>query len=278
ALGLILGLDWPYADLNPDLEMELFKAQPFIAKLINGHEILSTGAKTLPEGGYYSLPKNYVNGGLIIGDAAGFSNVSKLKALHLAIKSGMAAADALNDAIVSADFSETTLQAYAANLETRGVTGELKKSRNARQGFATPLGLYFGAPFTLIQHLLPLKWKLKADHKHLRTGKLNRTQQPELDRAAFVGFSGAMHEEDEFPHVQILDQNICTKCARLYNSPCLSFCPGEVYAAAESTDGVQIRVSPSNCLHDCSCVVKCPFQNILWTAPEGGEGPKYANM
>lgn len=272
AVGLILGLDWRYADLNPQREMELFKAHPFVARLIEGGEVVATGVKTVPEGGYYALPKLAVNGALLAGDAAGFVNLRKIKGIHYAIRSGIAAADTLFEALSRNDFTETSLQGYRRALEP-GVLRPMRSARNYRQCFK--LGLYLGAPLSTIQHLLPFGLHVEPDHRATRKrARLDRRASSGLDKATFVSLSGATHREDEPSHIAIRDPSVCLQCTDEYGNPCVQLCPGEVYRLREG----ELVLSPSNCMHDGSCAVKCPYQNIEWTPPEGGEGPRYRKM
>lgn len=272
AVGLILGLDWSYRDLNPQREMELLKRHPFIAELLKDGEVVATGVKTVPEGGYFSLPKLVLNGGLLAGDAAGFVNMRKIKGIHYAIRSGIAAADTLMEAIEKDDFSEEGLMPYRRALDPH-VLRPMRSARNYRQCFK--LGLYLGTPLSVIQHLLPFGLKIEPDHERTRRDKhLDRRDGVGMDKPTFVSLSGANHREDEPSHILIKDPKLCLKCSDEYGNPCTQLCPGEVYRMGEG----ELILSPSNCMHDGSCVVKCPYQNVEWTVPEGGEGPRYKKM
>ena len=273
ALGLILGLDWRYPDLNPQAELERLKKHPFIAELIKDGEVIATGVKTIPEGGYYAVPRLAANGAMLAGDAAGFVNMQKIKGIHYAILSGMAAAEAAFEALDRNDFSEAALQKrYLQGLKGT-VLEPLREARNYRQCFK--LGLYLGAPLSTIQHLLPVRLRVKPDHEATRKNKrLGRPHPGGLDKAAFVNLSGASHREDEPSHIIIRDPELCKICAEEYGAPCTHLCPGEVYRIQDG----KLILSPSNCMHDGSCAVKCPYQNIEWTVPEGGEGPRYRKM
>jgi electron-transferring-flavoprotein dehydrogenase len=272
AVGVILGLDWKYTDMNGQLELETLKMHPFVADLLKGGQVVVTGAKVIPEGGFYSLPELFTDGALLIGDAAGFVNMQKIKGIHYAIRSGICAADAIFDAIVKGDFSKATLASYRAQLESRGILEELWKARNYRQSFK--FGTLVGAPLSQLQNILPFRLGMEKDHEATRLGaKLNRPKVG-MDKPQFTSLSGAMHREDEPSHLKIIDAAVCAECSKTYGSPCVSFCPGEVYRMK----GTEMIVSHTNCLHDGSCQVKCPMQNILWTPPEGGEGPRYKHM
>ena len=273
AVGLILGLDWKYQDLNPQQELEAFKSQPFVSNLLKDGQVTISGVKTIPEGGYYSLPGLCTDGAMILGDAAGFVNMQKIKGIHYAIFSGICAADTILDAVSSGDYSRAGLAHYRTKLKERGILGDLFKARNFRQVFK--FGLFPGAAISRFQQRLRKRVRIDRDHKAIEEGlRLGREVQTGMDRAQFVSLAGAIHREDEPSHIKITDAKLCVECTRLYGAPCTFFCPGEVYRVK----GDQVILSPSNCMHDCSCQVKCPFENIVWSPPEGGEGPRFKQM
>ena len=177
------------------------------------------------------------------------------------------------DALPNGDYSRESLSSYRVKLEKRGILGALFRAKNFRQVFK--LGLFPGAVISRFQQFLPTRIGIERDHLAIRANaRLEREVQPVMDRAQFVSLSGAAHREDEPSHIKITDSKLCIECTRLYGAPCTFFCPGEVYRVK----GNEIILSPSNCMHDCSCTVKCPYENIVWTAPEGGEGPRYKQM
>jgi electron-transferring-flavoprotein dehydrogenase len=272
AIALIMSLDWRYCDLNPQRELQLFKSHPFISRLLAGGEVVGYGAKTLPEGGYFSVPELAADGALIIGDAAGFTSPKKLKGLHYAIKSGLLAAETILDALESGSFSQENLKKYGARLAQSFVMKDLKAARNHRQVFGT--GLYLGAPLSFIQQWLP-RLSTEPDHQGMKRVSLARRYQGGLDRLTDLSFSGTEHREDEPSHISFIDPAECEPCEAEYGChPCEFFCPGEVYRAEDH----KIVLSPANCLHCQTCRVKCPLQNIRWELPEGGDGPKYKTM
>ncbi len=273
SVGLILGLDWRYGDLNPQREFEVFRAHPFIAKLLADSVTIATGAKTIPEGGYYALGRLSADGALLVGDAAGFVNMEKIKGIHYAIEAGICAADTIADAHAAGDFRDTTLSSLRGRLEERGVLRELHHARNYRQSFRW--GLYAGAPLSLVQSLIPLRLGMEEDHRATKRGaRLGRTEPGRMDGATFVGLTGSHHREDELSHVTVVDPSLCATCGEEFAHACTNFCPGQVYRWG----GDRIVLSPSNCLHCMTCTVKCPAQNIRWMPPEGGEGPRFKQM
>lgn len=277
AVALILALDWRYCDLNPQRELQFFKSHSFVNRLIEGGEVVAYGAKTLPEGGYYSIPELVTNGAVIIGDAAGLTSVRKLKGLHYAIKSGMLAGEAIFRAIEEQDFSGHALKTYQDLLEKSVLMQDMRAARNYRQAFAKAgrAGLYVGAPLSLIQQWVPFRLGTKPDYEGMKKSRLDRQYSGGIDRLTAVNLSGTTHREDEPSHITFSDPEECTGCAQEYGChPCESFCPAEVYKFEED----KLILSPSNCVHCQTCRVKCPHQVIEWEVPEGGDGPRYKLM
>ncbi|UCH43567.1 MAG: 4Fe-4S dicluster domain-containing protein [Dehalococcoidales bacterium] len=277
AVALILALDWRYCDLDPQRELQAFKSHSLVKNLIADGDVIAYGAKTLPEGGYYSLPEPVTNGAVIIGDSAGFTSVRKLKGLHYAIKSGMLAAEAIFQAIEKQDFSRQTLKLYPELLENSFIMRDLKAGRNYRQVFtrAGRTGLYLGAPLSLVQQWLPARLSTRPDHEGTTRARLERQPDGQIDRLTAVSLSGTAHREEEPSHITFSDPGRCARCYQDYGChPCESFCPGEVYKFEDN----ELMLSPSNCLHCQTCRVKCPHQVIMWEVPEGGDGPKYKLM
>ena len=277
AVALILALDWRYCDLNPQQELQLFKSHSFVKRMIEGGEVIAYGAKTLPESGYYSIPELVTNGAVIIGDSAGLTSVKKLKGLHYAIKSGMIAAEAIFKAIEEQDFSKRNLKTYENRLEASFVMKDMRAARNYRQVFtkAGRVGLYLGAPLSLIQQWLPFRLGTRPDYEGMRRVRLNRRSTRGIDRLTAVSLSGTTHREDEPSHITFSDPAECARCFQDYGChPCEFFCPGEVYNFEDD----KLILSPSNCLHCQTCRVKCPHQLIKWEVPEGGDGPRYKLM
>jgi electron-transferring-flavoprotein dehydrogenase len=273
AVALIISLDWKYCNLNPQQELQLLKSHPFVKTVIEGGQVIAYGAKTLPEGGYYSLADLYYDGALIIGDDAGLTNVRKLKGLHYAIKSGIVAGEAAFSAIKAQNFTKQTLKAYREGLENSFVIKEMKAAKNYRQVFSK-FGLYGGVAASFCQSLFP-RLGTEPDHENLRRVKLNRGEVGNVDRLTAVSLSGTTHREDEPSHITFLDEGQDDKCFREFGChPCESFCPAEVYKFEDN----KLILSPSNCLHCQTCRIKCPHQIIKWEVPEGGDGPKYKLM
>ncbi|MFH1474979.1 MAG: electron-transfer flavoprotein:ubiquinone oxidoreductase [Chloroflexota bacterium] len=273
AVGLILGLDWKHGDLTPQREFERYRAHPFISKLLAGSVTIATGAKTIPEGGHFALGALTASGALVVGDGAGFVNMEKIKGIHYAILSGMAAADTIEDALAADDTGNAALAGYRTRLEARGVLPDMRHARNYRASFRW--GIYLGTPLSLVQSRLPGRLGMEPDARGTKKGaRLNRHDPGGMDGATFVSLTGSLHREDEPAHMTVLDPQKCLTCEADYASSCTHFCPGQVYR----WDGEKIVLSASNCLHCMTCAVKCPFENIRWQPPEGGEGPRFKQM
>ena len=296
ALGLVVGLNYKNPYLDPHEEFQRLKTHPLIASLLVGAKLAHYGAKALPEGGYYSIPKSCFNGGLIIGDAAGLVNSMRLKGIHLAMKSGMLASETLLQALLKQDFSERTLGQYALLLRNSWVGRELYQVRNFHQGFEHGLlpGI-FNAGLQMITGGRGWKDPLgnRAGHEQMRSivdyyGQ--KTVSPagiEVDgemtfnKTTNVYFSGTKHEEDQPVHLLIRDTAIChERCTEEFGNPCQRFCPANVYemVSRENGPGLQLQLNPSNCLHCKTCDIMDPYQVITWVPPEGGGGPNYVNL
>jgi electron-transferring-flavoprotein dehydrogenase len=277
AVALVMALDWRYPDLSPQQELQNFKSHSMIKDFLKGGEIVAYGAKTFPEGGYYSVPQLVANGVMIVGDAAGLTNAKKRKGLHYAVKSGIAAGDAIFQAIEEGDFTAKSLKKYHDILDKSFVMNELYASRNYRQIFSKTgrLGYYLGAPISFFQSWIPRPLSTKPVHICMQREHLKSPPADGIDRLTAVSLSGTTHREDEPSHVTFLECGHEKKCHQEFGCyPCASFCPAEVYKSEDA----KIILSPSNCLHCQTCRLKCPFQLIKWEVPEGGDGPRYKIM
>ncbi len=274
-VALVLALDWKYADLNPQQELQVFKSHKYVSRILEGGEVIAYGAKTLPEGGYFALPRPYTDGALIVGDDAGFTDVRKLKGWHNAMRSGLLAGEAIMTAIERNDFSARTLARYGELLKASSVIGDLKRGKNYRQMFTKGRTVYLGAPLSLIQGLIPGRVKTEPDHQGMKRVHLKRDYRGGYDRLSDVALSGTIHREEEPFHIRISDPNGCDACFRDYGvHPCAYFCPADVYRFEDH----ELILNPSNCVHCQTCRTKCPHQVIEWRVPEGGGGPKYKIM
>ncbi|MER3423218.1 MAG: electron transfer flavoprotein, partial [Nitrospiraceae bacterium] len=300
AVGMVCGLDWDDPQMDVQELLQRFKKHPFVQQFIKGGEVIAYGAKTLPEGGYFSVPRPYVDGALLVGDSAGFLNVPYLKGIHYAMKSGMLAAETVFDALVQGDASATVLSSYEDKLASSYVMRDLYRVRNFRQAFTYGRlpGLLLGG-FTMWTGLGPTKpGGVREDYTHLRplneAASTRRTREPAqydagvlVDKLTDVFYSGTQHREDQPPHIRILNPARClTDCiARYGDAPCTHFCPAKVYDLVGEGEHRRIQVNFANCVHCKTCVIKDPIdvldadhvQNIDWRAPAEG-GPRYQGL
>lgn len=278
AVGEIIGLDWKYYDFNPQDALTNFKNHRFVKKFIEDGTIVEAGAKMIPEGGYFALPRSPQTCAigkanvLILGDGAGLVNMVKIKGLHNAIKSGIAAGRAIAECTNNLDAAASK---YTELLNMLGVMEEMKTAAKFRQTVAK-LGPLFGMPlFAILNDKLP-KFKVEEDYKVITSRKYKYKPAKNYDKDTFTAMAATEHREEQPGHLTITNTNICAqKCTPYFDSPCITFCPAGVY----ETINEQVKpANPSNCLHCKTCQRKCPFDNIRWAAPEGGGGPRYKNM
>jgi len=292
-LGMVVGLDYKNPNIDAHHELQLLKSHPWVKSLLKDAEILAYGSKTLPEGGLYSIPKLHVNGAVLIGDSAGFLNGQRLKGIHLAMKSGMLAAEAVKGAIEKNDFSSDSLSKYESLFNDSWAYKELYKARNFHQGFKRGLafgmanagmGLFTGGRGFGVFKKLPSEYgheqiqKISAGKKFTKYDNINYDGKYILDKVTDVFYSATSHDEDQVPHLHIKDTSICIdKCKEEFGNPCQSFCPANVYEMID--DGQErIQINFSNCVHCKTCDIMDPYQIIDWTTPEGGDGPSWKNM
>lgn len=277
AVGMIVGLDWKYCDFNPQDALVRFKGHRVVKQFIEGGTVVEAGAKMIPEGGWHAVPRDPATGSIgkgnvmILGDSAGFVNMLKIKGLHNAIDSGMQAAKAI---VASLEQPETAAVKYTENVEASNIAKEMKRAANARQTIAK-FGPLQGMPLSVLGKWLP-KFKVEPDYEMTRAGRYRLKPAHKFDKDTFTAVAATEHREEQPSHLTILDRTVCeTKCQPVLGAPCITFCPAGVY----ETIGDEVKpANPSNCLHCKTCQRKCPFDNIRWTAPEGGGGPRYTRM
>jgi electron-transferring-flavoprotein dehydrogenase len=293
AVGFVVGLDYRNPHLAPFEEFQRFKTHPAIRPMLEGGERIAYGARALNEGGLQSIPRLVFPGGLLVGCAAGFLNVPKIKGSHNAMKSGMLAGEAVFEALAKDDEGTGVLDSYPEKLGGSWVYEELRKARNFRPAFAK-WGLwggmlYGGLDLKLLGGRAP--WTLRhrhADHTRLRPA----AEMPEIDypkpdgvvsfdRNSSVFLSNTNHEEDQPVHLRLADPAIpVAHNLALYDAPEQRYCPVGVYEILRDADGSnpRLQINAQNCVHCKTCDIKDPGQNINWVTPEGGGGPNYPNM
>lgn len=305
SLGYVTGLDYQDPLIDPHAEFQKFKTHPEVAKILSGGKMIKYGAKTINAGGYYTMPKLYADGVLLVGDSASFLNGQRIKGIHTAMKSGMLAAETIVGAFDHEDFSSATLSHYDEKVNMSWIYDELHAVRNFHGAFQK--GRWSALINTGLQFLTKgLAWGFMpkehhvAGHErlemlnghvshdlgpndHLKTDRyhdLSFDKQLTFDKVTDVFHGAVAHDEDQPSHLHILDTNICsTRCTEEFGNPCQRFCPAAVYEMETDNSGKrQIKVNFSNCVHCKTCDIMDPYQIINWVTPEGGGGPNYKGM
>ena len=277
AVGMIVGLDWKSCDFNPQDALTRFKEHKFVKQFVAGGQVIEAGAKMIPEGGLYAIPRDPVTGAigkgnvLILGDSAGLVNMCKIKGLHNAIESGIAAGKAI---ALTLQTPANAAERYTALLNDSPVMKEMESAKNFRQTVAK-FGPLQGMPLSVLGKWLP-SFKIEPDYEMMTTQHYRLKPGVKFDKDTFTAVAATHHREEEPCHLTIRDGEICrTKCQPRFSAPCITFCPAGVY---EAVADVVKPANPSNCLHCKTCQRKCPFDNIRWTVPEGAGGPRYKTM
>ena len=287
SVGMVIGLDYENPHLSPFEEMQRFKLHPSIRSLFEGAKRIAYGARALNEGGYQSVPKLVFPGGALIGDAAGFMNVPKIKGSHAALKTGILAGEACYAAVAGG--GAKAMDAYPEALNKSWLMEELRVSRNIRPSFRW--GLYGGILYSAIDTYLlrgraPWTMHHEPDHENMKKAKdAPRIDYPKpdgvitFDKPSSVYLSATNHEENQPVHLVLgdeakaLDLNLAE-----YGGPEALFCPAGVYEFPEEGGNQRLQINAQNCLHCKTCDIKDVTQNITWKVPEGGGGPNYPNM
>jgi len=289
SIGLVIALEYEDSRFDPHCAFQTWKTHPFVSNLLDGGKLVRYGAKSLPYGGWYAMPRNYVDGGLIVGDSGSFLDSQRLKGVHLAMKSGMLAAETIFEALKKQDYSAKTLQVYKDKIDHSYIKKELWKVRNFHQSFRN--GMLDGFIHSGLQQITGgrgLIDPMRAHAGHEAYGKIHGRPAPErfkgdgkltFDRLTDVYHSGTRHDEDQPCHLKVSDLNICvTRCAEEYGNPCQYFCPAAVYEMAKEGDTLKLKINAANCVHCKTCDIADPYQIINWVVPEGGGGPNYEGM
>jgi len=297
SLGLMVGLDYTDPNTDPQVLLQLMKTHPLYQKYLKGGKVIQYGAKTVPLGGWHAMPKLYADGLLLAGDSAGLVNAERLKGVHLAIKSGMLAAEATFAALVAKDTSEKQLAPYQKKLEESWAGQEMWKARNFHVNFKDGLAMALVKNGLVVASggLVGSKSRtpVEADYETKRPlsdvgGKKDLKKGIPYDRKLFldklsdVYLAGSKGEEDQPSHLQVIDREVCaTECIEKFGSPCTAACPANVYEMVddEAKPGKKkLHLNPTNCVHCKTCDLIDPYINIRWVVPEGGDGPNYSQM
>ncbi|QQN73796.1 electron transfer flavoprotein-ubiquinone oxidoreductase [Croceicoccus sp. YJ47] len=292
AIGFVTALDYKNPYVHPFEEFQRWKQHPDIRPLLEGGKRVSYGARAINEGGWQSVPKLGFPGGALIGCAAGFVNVPRIKGSHTAMKSGMLAAEAMADAI-AADREHDEVSEYEANLRSSWIAEELKKVQNAEPAvakFGGSLGTILAGADMWMRTLkigLPVKMKHHRDCEQLQRADLYKPieyPKPDgvisFDRLSSVFLSNTNHAEDQPCHLQLTDPDVPVKInLPVFAGPAARYCPAGVYEYVGVEEGdPKFVINAQNCVHCKTCDIKDPTQNINWVTPEGGGGPNYPNM
>ncbi len=295
SVGFVTGLDYADPMTDPHRKFQEFKTHAFVRELLSGGEMVRYGAKAIPEGGWWSRPKSYVDGCILVGDAGSNLNPARLKGIHTAIKTGMLAAETAFEAMVRGDSSSAVLGAFEDRVRRSWIKDELYAVRNVHQAFDRGMPWAFlDLGLQMVTGGRGLRDKYDAEAGHEKMQKLAaagaRLEKPKydgkltFDKLTDVFNSGTTHEEDQPCHLVVtVDPDHCsTTCAEEYGNPCQHFCPAAVYEmvdAPERQDGRRkLRINASNCVHCKTCDIMDPYQVIEWVTPEGGGGPVYTDL
>ncbi len=291
SIGLVVGLDYRNPFLDPYEEMQRFKMHPDIKPLFEGARRIAYGARALNEGGWQCIPKLTFPGGALIGCAAGFLNVAKIKGSHNAMKSGMLAAEAVYQALQNDSEGGKDLGAYEQLLRDSWVNQELYAARNFRPFFRYGLALgtlLGGLELKIFKGKTP--WTLRFKHRDrdctLKAAQCQKIIYPKhdgvltFDRMSSVFLANIRHEENQPVHLHLKDPAKSIEISyREYDAPEQRYCPAGVYEIImDSTGRPRLQINSANCVHCKTCDIKDPADNIVWVVPEGGSGPNYSGM
>jgi electron-transferring-flavoprotein dehydrogenase len=290
AVGFVVGLNYSNPYLSPFEEFQRYKTHPLIRGFFEGGKRIAYGARAITAGGFQALPKLIFPGGALIGDDAGFLNASRIKGSHAAIKSGMLVAEAVFDALIAGRAGDE-LSAYPEAYRRSWLYEELYRARNFKPWMSKGLwwgSLMFGMDQTLLRGRAPWTLHLTPDHTKLKkAAECAPIEYPKpdgvlsFDRLSSVFLSNTNHEENQPCHLILRDPEVPIKVnLALYDAPEQRYCPAGVYEIVRDGDGSnpRLQINAQNCVHCKTCDIKDPTQNIVWVAPQGGEGPVYPNM
>jgi electron-transferring-flavoprotein dehydrogenase len=293
ALGFVVHLNYQNPYLSPYDEFQRVKTHPRVRSFLEGGKRIGYGARAITEGGLQSVPKLTFPGGALIGCAAGFVNVPRIKGSHNAILTGMMAAEAAFRALGEGRANDE-LTEYQQAYETSSVHRDLRRVRNVKplwSRLGTILGVAAGGFDMWCNQLLgfSLLGTLKHGKPDYATLKLASECKPivypkpdgvfTFDKPSSVFLSNTNHEEDQPVHLKLKDPSIPIRVnLPKYAEPAQRYCPALVYEVVEEPSGPRFQINAQNCVHCKTCDIKDPAQNIIWVPPEGGGGPNYVNM
>lgn len=299
SIGYVVSLDTKDPFVDAHLMLQKFKQHPRIAPILKGGKMLQYGGKAIAIGGWHSMPKLAFAGGMLVGDSAQMVNAARLKGIHLGMKGGMVAAEVILKALVEGDFSDASLMRYSQLYMDSLAGKELYRSRNfhgaVEHGLTIPAMMKIGLSMTDNDGWMPGEpFTAQSDASMTQTteeyyGKAGM-QREDLDWGVTFGkgtaisklddvfASGTLHDEHQPSHLKIVKgDDVCVTCYEEKGAPCTVFCPAQVYEMHPDDKGVvtKVDIAFSNCVHCKTCDIKCPEENVIWTPPEGGGGPKW---
>jgi electron-transferring-flavoprotein dehydrogenase len=292
AVGFVVHLNYKNPYLSPFDELQRFKTHPAIAPIFEGGKRIGYGARAISEGGWQSIPKLAFPGGALIGCAAGFINLPRIKGSHNAMLSGILAAEAAFEAIGEGRAGDV-LTGYETAFRTSGIAKDLRRVRNVKPlltRFGTWFGTLAGGAEMWLNTLLPfLSYTLKHGKTDAAATRPAANFKPigypkpdgvlTFDRLSSVFLSGTNHEEDQPVHLQLKDPSVPIEVnLPRYGEPARLYCPAAVYEVIEEGGRPRFQINAQNCVHCKTCDIKDPSQNINWVTPEGGGGPNYTGM
>jgi electron-transferring-flavoprotein dehydrogenase len=297
SVGFVVHLNYSNPTLSPFDEFQRFKTHPAIAPTFAGGKRIAYGARAITEGGYQSVPRLSFPGGVLIGCAAGFVNVPRIKGTHNAIQSGLLAAEHLSKAL-AAGRANDELSSFEEAWRSSAIGVDLKKVRNVKpflSKFGTILGMGLGAVDMWTNELFGFSLFGTLKHgkpdyaclKPLSEVTPKTYKKPDgvltFDKLSSVFLSNTNHEEDQPVHLHLKDPSIpIAKNLPEYGEPARLYCPAQVYEVVYADEAAKkdprFVINAQNCVHCKTCDIKDPAQNINWVPPEGGGGPNYPNM
>lgn len=292
-IGMMVSTDAADPMMDCHRLLQELKTHPYIRDLIGQGKVVKYGAKTVTIGGWSSVPQLYTDGAMLVGDTASFLNPMRIKGIHLSMKSGMLAAEAAFQAMLTGDASADTLKTYKERLDASWIRTEMEPAKNMHANFAN--GFVSGMVKTGVQYFLGAgkTKRFSEDYRHMKKvseyygdrpvepPKLEYDGTYLIDKLTDVYHSGTQHDEQQPAHLKIVDTEICaTVCAEEYGNPCTKFCPAQVYNMRpnEKTGRLEMEVDFANCVHCKTCDIRDPYQVITWVPPEGGDGPEYGYL
>ena len=288
SVGFVIGLNYTNPYLSPFDEMQRFKTHPAMRETFLGGKRIAYGARAISAGGFQSIPKLSFPGGVIVGDAAGFLNVPKIKGTHTGMKSGMVAAESIFDNL-SSENPVLEVTSYPERLRETWLWDELYRERNIKPSFhwgLLPAMAYSGIDTLLLRGKAPWTLKHHPDHTSLKpAAQCQPIDYPKpdgevsFDKLSSVFLSNTNHEEAQPCHLTLTDDAVpVTVNLATYAGPEQRYCPAGVYEFVENAGKTELQINAQNCVHCKTCDIKDPTQNLIWVTPEGGGGPNYPNM